>query len=97
MSAAIHRFTAISTMVCATLSVVCELRRRGCRVLGASALPQAAVRVDRAPRGIDAHGYFEPPPGTIALPAEHVAIVRGVRVTWFATVNPYLNRGRRYA
>jgi hypothetical protein len=67
-----------------TLDVVGELERSGCRVLGARVIPQPAVRVDRAPAGIDTWGHLQPPPGTVRYPTEHVAQIRGVRVTWFA-------------
>jgi hypothetical protein len=67
-----------------TLSVLAELERRGCRITAARLLPCPAVRVDRAPAGIDTWGYREPPRGTIRVPTEHVATLRGVRITWFA-------------
>jgi hypothetical protein len=70
----------------ATLDVVAELVRSGCRVLGARVIPQPAVRVDRCPDGIDTWGHLQPPPGTVRYPTEHVATVRGVRVTWFAAI-----------
>lgn len=69
-----------------TLDVVAELERSGCRVLGARVIPQPAVRVDRCPDGIDTWGHLQPPPGTVRYPTEHVATVRGVRVTWVACV-----------
>jgi hypothetical protein len=68
----------------ATLDVVAELERSGCRVLGARVIPHPAVRVDRCPDGIDTWGHLQPPHGTVLYPTEHVANVRGVRVTWFA-------------
>lgn len=67
-----------------TLGVISELERSGCRVLDARVIPQAAVRVDRAPDGLDTWGHIQPPPGTVRFPTEHVAHVRGVRITWFA-------------
>lgn len=83
--------SAVATMTRAVIDVLGELERCGCRVLAARVVPQAAVRVDRAPDGIDTWGYRAPPPGAVPVPAEHVAHVRGVRVTWLAIPQP-INR-----
>lgn len=76
----------LAIMTRATLEVVAELERHGYRVLGARVLPCAAVRVDRAPEGLDTWGHLQPPPGAVRCPVEHVAYVRGVRVSWWAPV-----------
>lgn len=76
--------SALAVMGRATLDVIAELERNGCRVLDARVLPSAAVRVDRAPRGLDTWGHVQLPPGCRQAPVEHIAHVRGVRVTWFA-------------
>lgn len=83
----LHRIRSRSPMAIltrSTLDVVAELERNGCRILGAKVIPQPAVRVDRCPAGIDTWGHLQPPPGTVRYPTEHVAQIRGVRVTWFA-------------
>lgn len=83
----LHRIRARSKLAIqgrATLDVVAELERSGCRVLNARVIPQPAVRVDRCPDGIDTWRHLQPPPGTVLYPTEHVATVRGVLVTWFA-------------
>jgi hypothetical protein len=76
--------TAIAVMTRSVVDVLGELERAGCRVLDARVLPQPAVRVDRAPAGLDTWGHLQPPPGTVPFPTEHVAHLRGVRITWFA-------------
>jgi hypothetical protein len=66
------------------VALLAELERRGCQVLGARVLPVPAVRVDRAPAGIDTWGRVQAPPGVSCYVAEHVAHLRGVRITWEA-------------
>lgn len=67
-----------------TMTVMGYLEQAGCRITGAHLLPCPAVRVDRAPSGLTTYAYREPPRGTIRVPVQHVALVRGVRVTWEA-------------
>lgn len=76
------------------LDVISYLGRSGCRVLDAHVLPHPAVRVDRAPKGLDTWGHLQPPPGVKVYPCDHIAIVRGVRVVWFAASTP--TGGYRY-
>lgn len=82
----INTRSAVAIMARATLDVISELERNGCRVLDARVLPQAAIRVDRAPDGLDTWGHLQPPRGANLFPTEHVTHLRGVRVTWFAAV-----------
>jgi hypothetical protein len=65
-----------------TMAVLADLERRGCRIVAATVLPVAAVRVDRHPEGIDTWGYRQPMPGAPRYHTEHVAILRGVRIVW---------------
>jgi hypothetical protein len=67
-----------------TLGVLADLERSGCRVITARLLPSPAVHIDAPPAGL-AHAYAEAPAGAAPLPLEHVATLRGVRITWFAT------------
>ena len=71
-----------------TLAVVAKLKRAGCRILSARYLPSPAVQVDAPPPPAQIPldiGYIEPPRGARPQPCEHVATLRNVRITWFAT------------
>lgn len=80
-----RRLTALDLMGRATLGVIADLERAGCRITAARVLPMAAVHIDRPPAGLDTWGHIQPPPRAVPGPVEHVAHLRGVRITWFAT------------
>lgn len=82
-----RRHQPLVAMAGAVLDTIGALTRGGCRVLDAHVLPQASVRVDRCPDGLDTWAYKSAPPGAIPGPLEHYAVIGGVLVRWDAIPN----------
>jgi hypothetical protein len=66
------------------LSVIEHLERHGCQVVGAAVLPTAQVHINPPPAGvIRTYAYRDLPAGAWAAPVECVALLDGVRVSWW--------------
>jgi hypothetical protein len=59
------------------------LHAQGLQIYSVHVIPEPAIRVDKKPPKVDTWAYVPPPPGCIPSPIECVALVGGVRVTWY--------------
>lgn len=82
-SPAHHPISAMALMVRQTLEIAASLRRCGCRILCARILPQAVVRIDRAPADLHDRGLDHMGPSR-AHPGERAVLLGGVLVAWGA-------------
>lgn len=66
-----------------TTYVASALHAQGLQIYSVHVIPEPAIRVDKKPPKVDTWGYVPPPRGCIPTPVECVALVGGVRVTWY--------------
>jgi hypothetical protein len=62
------------------------LHEQGLQVYSVRVLPTPAIRVDKRPPKVDTWAYVPSPPGCVPNPVECVALVGGVRVTWYQKI-----------
>jgi hypothetical protein len=62
------------------------LHEQGLQVFSVRVLPELAIRVDKKPPKVDTWAYVHPPRGCVPSPVECVALVSGVRVTWYEKI-----------
>jgi len=59
------------------------LHEQGLQVYSVRVLPELAIRVDKKPPKVDTWAYVPKPRGCVPSPVECVAMMSGVRVTWY--------------
>lgn len=66
--------------------VASALHAQGLQIYSVHVIPEAAIRVDKRPPKVDTWAYVPPPRGCVPSPVECVALVGGVRVTWYEKI-----------